>query len=800
MRTLLQDIRYGVRVLRQNLGFTAVVTLTLALGMAATTVLFSVVNAVLLRPLPYPQSERLVRLWDRNEATGALFFSVSPPSYFDWREQSRAFEEMGAYREDGFNLAADGEPERVAGARVTASLLRVLGVSPALGRAFVEEEDSPGGARAVILTHGLWQARFGGDPSVVGRALVINGEPHTVVGVMPRGFVLPQQAQVRLLVPFALERDEQERGSHFLRVLARLKPGVTPEQARAEMGSIAQGLERQYPKTNEGFGVSLRTLHEATVGDVRTALLVLLGAVGMLLLVACANVANLLLARALGRQRELAIRASLGAGRWRLARLLLTEGVLLALLGGTLGLLLAVWSLDLLVAVSPAALPRSSEIAIDARVLAFSLAVSLAAGLFFGLFPALHSFRANLSGLLKSGGRSAGGRVGRRARNLLVVSEMALALVLLVGAGLLVRSFVGLQSVDPGFDPGGVLTAEVTPLQAKYPQGKQRAAFYRALLERVAALPGVESAAATHRLPLNGNSAFPLIVEGAAREGGNVPVINYRSVTPDYFRALAVPLLRGRLFNEQEAWETGAAVIINQSAAAKFFPGGDALGRRVATRAGGPWVEVVGIVADVREEGLGLDPQPALYLPYAQTPVPAMTLLVRAASDPQNLTAAVRSQVLQVDAGQPIANVRTLEQFLSEVSAQPRFNTTLLGVFALLALGLATVGVYGVVSYTVAQRTRELGIRVALGAQRRDILRLVLGHGLLLVLAGVGLGVAAAFMLTRFLSSLLFGVAATDPLTFVLTPLLLAAVALAASFIPARRATRVDPLVALRYE
>jgi len=802
MKSLLQDVRYGLRRLSKSPGFTIVAAGALALGIGANTAIFSVVNAVLLRPLPYPAPDELVQVWETRPRQNMASVEASPNEFLAWAAEGRSFRHLAAVDFANYNLTGRGEPERVTAALVSAEYFPAFGVAPAAGRAFLAEEDQPGKENVVVLTHDFWQTRFGGDPSVLDQTVSLDGAACAVVGIMPRGFRLPQDAKLARPIAFAPEA-RTRAGSHYLQVFGRLAGGVTREQAGAELSGIAARLEQTFASTNAGHGVVLVPLREQLVGDVRPALLVLLGAVGLVLLIACANLANLLLARAEGRRKEVAVRAALGASRWRIVRQLLAESVLLAAAGGGLGLLLAVWGVDLLVSLDPAGVQRVGEVALDAGVLAFTVALSLATGLVFGLAPALQASKTDFVETLKEGGRSSTGpaRAGR-LRGALVVSEVALTLVLLVGAGLLVKSFARLLDVDPGLDPRGVLTLDLSLPPAKYAERRQVAAFYERLLGEVAALPGVEVAGAVSVLPLGGddNSNFveiegrPPLAPGQALRAGR------RNASPDYFRALRVPLKSGRALAPSDAADAPPAAVINEAMARAFFPGEDPVGKRLRTGDNNPWVTIVGVVGDVRHRGLDVDTRPEMFFPHAQSPSRQMSLVVRSGGDPLALVGAVRERVRAVDKDQPVGNVKTMEAWVAESVASRRFAVLLLAAFALVAAGLAAVGIYGVVSYGVAQRTHELGLRLALGAQRSDVLRLVIRQGMKMTLVGAAVGLAAALALTRLMAGLLYGVSATDPLVFAGVALLLVAVALLACYVPARRATRVDPMVALRHE
>ncbi|HWS87827.1 MAG TPA: ABC transporter permease [Pyrinomonadaceae bacterium] len=812
MKNLVHDIRYGARVLSKSPGFTAVAVLALALGVAANTAIFSVVNAVLIRPLPYRDPARLVLVWEQNRAKEKLRNVVSPANFIDWREQTEVFEEMAAYSDWRANLTGGGEPVEVPVQYTTPNLFRVLGARPILGRDFTPDDARPEAPAVVVISHGLWQRRFGSDPGVVGRAVTLNGTPAEVVGVMPAGFqwFVRQNSfsgkPAELWSPFGFTAQHRVRRGRYLSTVARLKDGVTEERARAELSQVAARLEEQYPDFNKGWGVEVTPLREQFAGQIRPALWVLLAAVGFLLLIACANVANLLLARATARRREVAIRAALGASRQRLARQFLTESVLLALAGGATGLLLAWWGVELLVAMSPRDLVDVGSVQLDLPVLGFTLGVSLLTAVFFGVAPALEAARHDAGESLKEGGKgSTGGRRSRRLRAAFVVSEVALALMLLVGAGLAVKSFVRLESVSPGFDPDGLLTMRVDLPYGKYGDEQKVIRFQRQALERVAALPGVESAGAVSFLPFAGPGAVTgFNVEGRpAPPPGEEPTTDVRVVDENYFRAMRVALLRGRGFSPQEQVEARRVAVVSESLAKKYFPGEDPLGKRIRVfmKQEPPLTEIVGVVADVKSQSLDEEPRPTVYWPLAELPMNFTSLVVRAeGGDPEALAPLVRREILAMDAEQPVADVRTMNHLLAESVGRARFSAFLLGVFACVAAALAAVGLYAVMSYAVAQRLHEIGVRVALGAQGRDILVLVVRQGLALGLAGAALGLAGALALTRLMRSLLYEVSTTDLATYVSVSALLLVVTLLACVIPARRATKVDPMVALRYE
>jgi putative ABC transport system permease protein len=812
METLWRDLRFAARTLLKKPGFTFVLVLALALGIGANTAIFSVVNAVLLRPLPYKDAERLVWIWETNPRNDIEHEPTSPPNYNDWKTGNQSFEEMAGFVNTRLTLTDHGEPERYDAAYVTAGFFEVLGVPSAVGRTFTPDEDKPNGPRVIVLSHGLWQRRFGGDPKIIGQAITVNGNPYTVVGVMPANFKHPRPEANRnaeMWVPLQVDYAKAGRRGDYLGVIARLKPNVAIEQARAEMTTIAAQLEQQYPDTNTGWSTITVPLHERFVGDVRPVLIVLLGAVCFLLLIACANVANLLLAHAAARQREMAIRTALGARRGRIIRQLLTESLLLAVVGGTLGLLLAVWGIEALVALSPGNIPRLNEVNLDARVLLFTFGVSVVTGVLFGLFPALQAANPNLNETLKEGGRGAAeGARGGRARRILVVAEVALALVPLVGAGLMAKSFMRLQDVDPGFNPERVLTVEIYLPGTTYKEGPQATAFYRELLTKVQNLPGVEAAGAIDTLPLSGGgNVLAFYVEGhPLQPTDKTPDAEYRVVTPEYFQTMNIPLLRGRYLSEQDGPKSPKVFVINDTLARRYFGNEDPIGKRMnlGDEKDPDWYTVVGIVRDTRHESIGADPYPQMYTVNTQVARRSMVLVARTAGEPASMIPTIRSTVTAMDSTLALNNARTMAQVVALSLARPRFNMLLMSLFAGVALVLAAVGIYGVMAYSVTQRTHEIGVRMALGASSVDVLRMVVRQGLALTLAGVGIGLVGAFIITRLiaslLSGLLFQVGTHDPLTFVGIAGLLALVALAACLIPARRATKVDPMIALRYE
>jgi putative ABC transport system permease protein len=808
MQTFWQDLRYGARMLMKKPGFTIIAVLALALGIGANTAIFSVVNGVLLRPLPYADSSRLAVLWGTQPKLDLKVLPNSGPDFVDWKNQNTTFERLAAFEEASFNLAGEGEAERVESAAVSADLFTLLGVQPQTGRSFNSDEEKSGHNKVAVLSYRLWQRRFGANPNLVGQPIALNGEGYTVVGVMPANFRFPEgNKTIDVWVPLVADTElMNQRGHRDLLVVGRLKQGVTLAQAQTEMSVIANRIAQQYPGSNEDWGVSVVSLQKQVTAAIEPALLVLFVAVGCVLLIACANVANLSLARAATRQKEVAIRLALGASRGRLVRQFLTESMLLAVLGGALGLLLAFWGVDALVSLLPEDVPRVDMIGVDRYVLGFTLLVSLVTGVLLGLVPAQQATKPDLTEALKEGRKSLMAISPRnRVRSLLVISEVALALVLLIGAGLMLKSFRQLQKVDPGFNPQNVLTMQIALPELKYEEEKQQAIFFHQLLERVESLPGVVSAGISTNLPFREDSQSDFNIEGRPEPETvrDALIASNGSVSPNYFRAFGIPVLKGRAFTEQDTADSMPVAVINETLARRYWPNEDPLGKRLrlgAEEDGAPLCTIVGIVGDVRHYDLDKQPNAELYFPYQQQPKPSMSLVVRTASDPLKIIAAVRNEVQAIDREQPVYNVVTMESRLTESIASRRLSVMLLGIFAVLALVLASVGIYGVVSYSVTQRTHEIGVRMALGAQARDVLRLVVGQGMLIALIGVAVGLTGAFALTRLMSSLLYGVSATDPLTFVVISLTLSLVALVACYLPARRAMKVDPMVALRYE
>jgi putative ABC transport system permease protein len=816
MNTFLQDLRYGVRMLAKSPGFTAITVLILALGIGANTAIFSVVNAVLLRPLAFDQADQLVAINGTNTRLNTKSrenrFSVSYPDFEDWRAQNQVFDKMAVYESSNFTFTNGREATHVLGAVVSADLFPLLRARPALGRTFLAKEDEPGN-RVVLLSHALWQRSFGGDPTVLGRTIKLDAHDYEVVGVMPPAFQFPvQNDPVDIWTTIGVERNTEggepataQRSNHFLQAIARLKPGVSLEQAQANLDTIAAALTRAHPDSNAHSGVAATPLLNDLVDNVQPALLILFGAAGCVLLVACLNVANLLIARSMTREREISIRAALGAGRGRIVRQLLTESVVLAAIGGGAGLLLAIWGVESLASFLPANFPRVTQLAPDGRVLAFAFAVSILIGCLAGIMPAWRASQPNLSMSLNDAGRgSTEGTRGLNLRSALVVVEIVLALVLLTAGGLLVQSFLRLQQVKPGFDPHNLLTARVLLPDAAYPKPIQAAAFYQKLLARVSTLPGVRSASAAMPMPLSGNEiVLDFQIEERPVPQGQSPQTHFCIVALDYFRTMRIPLLKGRDFTERDDTNAPAVAIVTESFAREFFPGQNAIGKRI-TPAGSPDPnpppvrEIVGIVADMKFRGLRSPATPEVYVPHAQFAIGRLGVIARTENEPLSLLPALRSAVAEFDKDVPVYNPKTMEQYLASSVAQPRLNAMLVGLFSAVALVLSAAGIYGVMSYSVTQRTQEIGIRLALGAQRHDVLRLIVGQGVKLIALGVAVGLIAAFLATRLLAGLLYGVETTDLPTMTGVALLLALVAALACWLPARRASALDPMIALR--
>ena len=821
MHTLWQDVRYGVRVLLKHPSVTIIVILALALGIGANTAIFSVVNAVLLRQLPYEQADRLVFLNEKSKVLDEM--SISYPNFTDWRNQNHVFEKIGVYNRNSYTLTGMGDPERILTAQVSSDLFAALRVNAGWGRVFNNDEDKPGGSPVVVLSYGLWQRRFGGQQSILNQSLTLNGKNYTVIGVMPQSFAYP--TRVEMWVPvgqLSADPNWQERGNHpGLYGVARLKPGTTIEQAQADMDMIAVNLQQQYPDSNTGDTIRIRPLLEISVGEVRTTLWVLFGAVGFVLLIACANIANLLLARASARQKEMAIRAAMGAGKWRMLRQLLTESVLVAFVGGLLGLLVAYWGIKLILYVSPSAIPRSQEVGLDWIVLIFTLGISALTGVLFGIVPALQASAVDVHETLKETGRGTSRR--HWLRSSLVVVEVGTTMVLLIGAGLMIRSFYRLQQVNPGFSYEHLTSFNTSLPAKKYATEDLRADFFKALLENVRRLPGVDAAAAASGLPLGNNGwQTSFLVEGKPiPPKGDTPLMEACAVTPDYFRAMSIPLIRGRFFtdqdnrsflkgrdlsklNEGERMIAGVnVIIIDEEFARRHWPGEDAVGKQIrfGNDSTSPKLTVVGVVGRVKMEALNQDSNRVQgYFASEQLPFSGMTVIIKATGDPNQLIAAARQEVKALDPDQPIYGVRTMNEIRSESVSGERLNLTLLSIFAGIALVLAIVGIYGVMSYSVTQRMHEIGIRMAIGATRADVFKMIISQGMKLALIGVGLGLAGAFALTRLMTTMLFGVEPTDAATFVSISLLLPVVALLACYLPGRRATRVEPVDSLRYE
>jgi putative ABC transport system permease protein len=806
MHLIARDLRYGARLLWKAPGFSVLAMVALALGMGATTAIFSVVYAVLLKPLPFREPERLLVIWEKNPAQNRYKLFVAPVNFLEWRRESREMEGMAAFQDVRITLTGGpnghSDPEELRAQRVTADLFPLLGVQPVAGRAFRTEEDQPGHTNFVLLSHSLWQRRFGGDPAIPGTAIRLRDQNYTVVGVLPPAFSLMTR-DVDLWIPLGLSAsDPRSSTNRFLIGIGRLRSRTREDRARAEMETIGSRLEQAYPALNKGWRPSLFGLDSELTGNVRQALWVLLGAVGFLLLMACVNVANLLLARGANRRKEIAVRTALGAGRGRIVAQLLSESLILAVGGGILGMLLAGAGVGLMARLGRASIPRLAEARLDANLFLFALSISLATGILFGIAPAWQTSGANVNEALIEGGRGGTtGRSGRLLRDSLVVVEVALAVLLLIGAGLLVRSFARLRSVDPGFQPSGLLTARIPMAGGRNPTPERRAIFFQQVLDRLAALPGVQSAGGVNGLPLTGLGVGSFFApEGRPPTPEQRPMGVLRSVTPGYFRTMGIPLVAGRLFTDADAKPAAPVILVNQTLVRRFWSQGNPLGGRLVVDTDSRTAEIVGVVGDVKPERIEGEDWPTIYDPYAQAPVTTMNLIVRTSRPPLSLASAVEREVHRLDPEQAVANLRTMDTVVDEAFAGARFNTVLLGVFAAIAFTLAAVGIYGVISYDVTRRTHELGIRLALGAQPGDVLRLVVGHGARLAAIGIGAGLAAAYGLTRLMSTMLFGVNPTDFFTFAAIPILLGAVALLASYLPSRRAMALDPVTALRHE
>ena len=810
MQTLLQDLRYSARLLMKKPGFTLIAVLTLALGIGANTAIFTAVDAALVHSLPYKNPERLVQLWETRK-TQEWKLDASYPDYLDWGQATDVIEGICGYSGWGgsFTLTGHDAPERIEGVRVTASFFSVLGIEPMLGRAFLPGEDKPDAEPTVILSHGLWQRRFGADPQIIGQRLTLDGAGYTVLGVLPRGFQFAPAGQAELWLPLQPRPFQvNRRFLHWLDVIARLKPGVSLEQAQAKMNVIAARIEKENKDSHVGAEIKIVPLREQILGSVRSLMLVLLGAVGCVLLIACANVANLQLVRATGRRREIGIRLALGATRWRLARQLLSESLLLAFIGGVSGLVLAAWGIELLIAVIPAgmldSMPYLRGLTINPRVLFFTGAITLLTGIIFGLAPAWQSSQLDLQTSLKDGGQSSSSASRQRFRSLLIVSEIALALMLLIGAGLMIRSTRQLLAVNLGFKPEHLMTLRMELPPSRYKEDDQQRAFHQQLLARVESLPGVVSVGTINWLPMQGGSGDVLKVEGQTPPPpGQEPKTGTRVVSSNYFRTMGVSLIKGRYFTEQDNQSSTSVLVINRTLASQLFPNQDPLGHRLFFVGDKPVPhEIIGVVDDEKVGGPDENAPSLVYRSYLQDPWDKVNLVVRTAGEPQNIVNAVRGEVRAMDPDLALFSVATMEQLVAETPATflRRYPAILMGVFAVIALILATVGIYGVISYSVNQRTQEIGVRMALGAQTRDVLKLVVKQGMSLAVIGISLGLIASLALTRLMKSLLFGVSATDPLTFVVIAALLTFVALIACYIPARRAAKVDPIVALRCE
>jgi putative ABC transport system permease protein len=801
MLSFVQDIRYTLRLFRKTRGITFVSLLALAMGIGANCAVYTVVNAVLIRPLPYKNPENIIMVWETNPQRNQNEVSVSYPNFKDWQEQSQGFESLAASVYQSFNITGRTGPDRLHGLRVTSNLLPLLGANITVGRSFLPDEEQPGKNEVVIVSHNLWQVRFGGQPDLLNSTVTLNDVPYTVVGILPPEFQYPPvwPTGADIFVPLT---PNTERRNRSLTVVGRPKPGVTLARLQTEMTTIAENLQAHYADTNKDRGVRLIPIQEQVVGGIRTTLVIFLCAAGFVLLIGCANIANLLLARASSRQKEIAIRLAMGASRWRLIRQLLTESVVLALCGGVLGMLFLTFGITLLVSLLPEDIPRIKGVSVDGRVLAFAVLVSILTGLIFGLIPALQSSKPDLNEVLKDSSRGTTSGTGRRyVRSLLVVAQVAMTVVLLTGAALMIQSFVRLQDVDPGLNPNKVLTMWLSLPKPHYAQPDQQTAFFQQALERVKSLPGVKAAGLINALPLGGrNENISFTVPGREASAQETPVAGFRPASPGYFDAMGIPLIRGRVFEDRDSKIAPGVVMINQTMARKIWPDEDPIGKSLIVAPEKTPREIVGIVGDTKHRGLDMDYFPEMYLPYVQRPVDSLHLVVRTSSDPVDMVSSIRGTIWTVDKDIPIAQVKSMSQIASESVAPKRFYTFLLSAFAVIALTLAIAGVYGTISYTVSERTHEIGVRVALGAQPNNILSVIIGQGMRLVIVGEVFGIAAAFGLTRIIQSFLYGTGTTDLKTFIGVPLLLAIVGLLACYLPARTATRVDPAIALRHD
>lgn len=797
MSILMQDLRYALRVLLKNRSFTIVALIVLTLGIGANSAIFSFVNAILLRALPYSESDRLVRIYSTSPGKEIRTFTSSYPDFLDWKNNNQSFVDMAAWARGSATLTGTDNPERFDTALITPGFFNVLGVNPELGRAFTPEDDRDGSNKVVLISNGVWQRRFGSDPNIIGKQFTLEGTSYQIIGVMPADFHFLFPADVWMAMSLN-GANLQDRGRHFLSVMGRLKPGVSLRQAQLDLQNLAAGIEKEYPKTNQGWGNNAVLLYDELTGGIRGPLWVLFAAALLVLLIACLNVANLQLIRAASRSREIAMRMAIGATRGRLLRQLLTESVVLSVIGGLLGLLLAIGGISLLKSLMPPSrIPRLNEVGLDGSVVLFTIGIALLTGVIFGLSPAFRALRPDVNEALKEGSRSNTGGTSNRLRSLLVVSEIALALMLTIFAGLVIQTFKNLVNIDPGFNTENVVTMQLSLHPSRYAGPPQIKDFYQRTLENIEAQPGVVAAGATNNLPLTGGGGYTKIyIEGKPDTKPQEVMTGIQIATPDYFRAMGVPFLAGRDFTPQEE----SVLIINDSTAKKFWPGENPLGKRVRFQPEADWTTVVGVVADMKALGLTSQPRIEMFLPLGQDTFRAGFVIVRTNASAEAMVPSLRAAVLAIDKNMAIFNVKTLEKVVSDSIAQPRFNMVLLAIFAGLALVLAAVGIYGVMSYSVTQRTQELGVRMALGAQRRDIFSLVLKQGIILALVGVGIGIAGAIGLSKVLGSVLYGISATDPVTFISVAVIMIAVALLACFFPARKATKVDPLTAMRYE